>query len=170
FKFQKNIKYPISNIKCQRDGLLEYVGPKDAETVIVAMGSVVGTIRHSVQEMCSDPTPTLPSKGRECVPPLSRRGIGGGSVGILKIKSFRPFPSEEIRKALKNAKYVAVLEKAISLGNEGILAGEIKQALYGTGIKVKGYVGGLGGRDVTRENIREVIKDVRRKGEKVRFI
>jgi len=124
------------------NGLIEYVGSGNEETVIVAMGSVIGTIREAV----------------------------GSGTGILKIKTFRPFPNEEIRKVLKNAKYVAVLEKAISLGNEGILAGEIKQALCGTGIKVKSYIGGLGGRDVSREMILDVVEDVRGKSDKVQFV
>ncbi|MFH1191893.1 MAG: pyruvate ferredoxin oxidoreductase [bacterium] len=170
FKFQKKSKYQISNIKYSTspqspirtaagydNGLIEYAGDKNAEVVIVAMGSVVGTIKHTVQKMCS--------LGNMPHTPLKR-----GTVGILKIKTFRPFPSEEVAKVLKNANYVAVLEKAISLGNEGILAGEIKQALYGTGIKVKSYINGLGGRDITVDNVKFVIKDVCRKDEKVMFL
>ncbi|MFH0854002.1 MAG: pyruvate ferredoxin oxidoreductase [bacterium] len=155
-------KLQNSNFKTNAmdSGLIEYVGSQDAEVVIVAMGSVVGTIRHAVQEMCLvDKIP---------LNPLLKKGEN--NVGILKIKSFRPFPNEEIRKVLKNAKFVAVLEKAISLGNEGILAGEIKQVLCGTGIKVKSYIGGLGGRDVTREMVKFMVKDVKKNNLKVRFV
>jgi len=144
--FKSKVKRRKLKIGNSDNGLIEYIGDKKAETVIIAMGSVIGTIRHSVQEMNSK------------------------NVGILKIKAFRPFPSDEIRKALKNAKNIAVLEKAISLGNEGILAGEVKQALLGKAVKVKSYIGGLGGRDITVAMIKDVLEDVRGKGTKVKFV
>lgn len=157
----QNSKFKVQNgngkIKNYNDGLIEYTGPKNAEVVIAAMGSVIGTIKDTLN--------TPPG-------PLSRGGgkAQNGKVGILKIKTFRPFPAAEVREILKKTKYVAVLDKAISLGYEGILSGEIKQALYETGTKVKSYIGGLGGRDITRKMVKEVIKDVKGKGGKVKFI
>ena len=80
---------------------------------MVALGSLVGTIKDTVDDEKKNKT------------------LFDGGVGVLKIKSFRPFPSEEVLKVLKKAKYVAVVEKAISLGSIGPMALEIKNALQG---------------------------------------
>jgi pyruvate ferredoxin oxidoreductase alpha subunit len=107
----------------------------DAETAIVAMGSICGTAKDAIDEMRD----------------------GGKKAGLLKIRVFRPFPSEEIAQALGKVKRVAVLDKNISLGAKGALALEVKDALYGSGIPVKDYILGLGGRDVRTKDIREIV-------------
>ena len=107
----------------------------DAETAIVAMGSICGTIKDSIDEMRAE----------------------GKKVGLLKIRVFRPFPSEEIAQALSNVKRVAVLDKNISLGAKGAVAIEVRDALYGSATPVKGYVLGLGGRDVRKKDIKEIV-------------
>jgi pyruvate ferredoxin oxidoreductase alpha subunit len=107
----------------------------DAETVIVAMGSICGTIKDTIDDLRTE----------------------GVRVGLLKIRVFRPFPSDEVARALKGAKRVAVLDKNISLGAKGAVALEIKDALYGSGIPVYDYIVGLGGRDVRKKDIREVV-------------
>jgi len=119
-------------------GLVEKYRLDGAETVIVSMGSVVGTIKEVVDD--------LRDKGRK--------------VGVLKIRAFRPFPKEAIYDALKNVKNVIVMEKAISLGATGILYDEIKAALYGRASqpKVSGFIAGLGGRDIPKESIMKVIE------------
>src|SRR3989338_11191953 len=91
-------------------GLIEYSGPKSPETVIIAMGSVVGTIKDTINS------------------PLIK---GAGGIGILKIKCFRPFPSEQILKIIKPAKNIAVIDKSISLGHLGVLASDVKSAAQG---------------------------------------
>ena len=108
---------------------------EDAETVIVAMGSICGTVKDTIDELRKE----------------------GKKVGLLKIRVFRPFPSEDLAKALKGAKHVAVLDKNISLGAKGAVALEVKDALYGSGIPVYDYIIGLGGRDVQKKDIREVV-------------
>ena len=108
---------------------------EDAETVIVAMGSICGTVKDTIDDMRAE----------------------GKKVGLLKIRVFRPFPSEDVAKALKGAKHVAVLDKNISLGAKGAVALEVKDALYGSGIPVFDYIIGLGGRDVRKKDIREVV-------------
>jgi pyruvate ferredoxin oxidoreductase alpha subunit len=108
---------------------------EDAETAIVAMGSICGTIKDSIDEMRAE----------------------GKKVGLLKIRVFRPFPSEEIAQALSNVKRVAVLDKDISLGAKGAVAIEVRDALYGSATPVKGYVLGLGGRDVRKKDIKEIV-------------
>ncbi len=119
-------------------GLVEKYRLDGAETVIVSMGSVVGTIKEVVD--------ALRDKGKK--------------VGVLKIRAFRPFPKEAIYDALKNVKNVIVMEKAISLGATGILYDEIKAALYGRASqpRVSGFIAGLGGRDIPKESIMKVIE------------
>ncbi len=108
---------------------------EDAETVLVAMGSICGTVKDAIDEMRAE----------------------GKKVGLLKIRVFRPFPSEDVAKALSKAKRVAVLDKNISLGAKGAVALEIKDALYGSSIPVYDYIIALGGRDVRKKDIREVV-------------
>lgn len=116
--------------------LIEGYRLDDAETAIVAMGSICGTIKDSIDEMREE----------------------GKKVGLLKIRVFRPFPSEEIAKMLSHVKRVAVLDKNISLGAKGATAMEVRDALYGSTIPVKGYVLGLGGRDVRKRDIKEIVE------------
>lgn len=108
---------------------------EDAETVIVAMGSICGTVKDTIDEMRAE----------------------GKKVGLLKIRVFRPFPSEDVAKALSKAKRVAVLDKNISLGAKGAMALEIKDAMYGSTVPVYDYIIALGGRDVRKKDIREVV-------------
>jgi len=108
---------------------------KDAETVLIAMGSICGTTKDAIDEMRAE----------------------GKKVGLLKIRVFRPFPTEDLAKVLSGAKRVAVLDKNISLGSKGATALEVKDALYGSGIPVYGYIIGLGGRDVRKKDIKEIV-------------
>ena len=121
-------------------GLTEYYGDKNANTVLVAMGSIIGTIKDTVDEL----------------------NAAGGKVAVLKIKCFRPFPTDEVVKNLGKAKFVAVLDKSISLGSEGILATEIKAAV-GNKLKAKiqSFVVGLGGRDITKKIVKDIAKKVK---------
>lgn len=119
-------------------GLVENYRLDGAETAVISMGSVVGTIKEVVDE--------LRDKGKK--------------VGVLKIRSYRPFPKKAVYDALKNVKNVIVIEKAISLGASGMLYDDIKAALYGkpTQPKVSGFIAGLGGRDIPKESIVKVIE------------
>jgi len=108
---------------------------EDAETVLVAMGSICGTTKDAIDEMRAE----------------------GKKVGLLKIRVFRPFPSGDLAQALSGAKRVAVLDKNISLGSKGAVALEVRDALYGSGIQVYDYILGLGGRDVRKKDIKEIV-------------
>ncbi|MDD5071322.1 MAG: pyruvate ferredoxin oxidoreductase [Patescibacteria group bacterium] len=133
------------------NGLLEYYGPKNPKIILAAMGSVVGTIKEVMDENNSS---FLNSK-----------------VGVLKVKTFRPFPAEEILKIIKPAKYIAVIDKSISLGQIGPLASDIKAAGQGkVKSKIQSFIVGLGGRDVTKEMIKKIIAEVRKNDDKIRFI
>ena len=118
------------------NGLLEYYGPKNPKTILVAMGSLVGTIKDVVDEINKVGLPTVAS----------------AKVGVLKIKAFRPFPESQVADIIKKAKYVAVIEKAISLGSIGPLALEIKNASLGK-TKIQNFIVGLGGKDITKKII-----------------
>ncbi len=134
------------------NGLIEYYGPKNPKILLVAMGSVVGTIKDVVDEKLKE-------------------FRMAGSVGVLKIKTFRPFPAEEVLKIVRKVKYVAVLEKAVSLGSEGPLTMEVKSAVQGkTIVKVQNFVIGLGGRDVTKDMIKNIVTKVKKKSSKIEFI
>ncbi|HJJ47180.1 MAG TPA: pyruvate synthase subunit PorA [Methanocorpusculum sp.] len=114
----------------------------DAETVIVGMGSVCGTIKDAIDEMRAT----------------------GKKVGLLGIRMFRPFPGEDIKEALSNAKRVAVLNKNVSLGAKGAVTTEVKDACYGMDISIKDYIIGLGGRDIRISDIKNIV-DLCEKGE-----
>ncbi len=134
--------------------LVDYYGDKNAETVIVAMGSVVGTIKDVIDRIKVE---TL------------RRNVSTGRVAVLKIVSLRPFPDEEIILALAKAKNIAVVDKSVSLGTEGILATEIRRAL-GDKKKIVSYILGLGGRDITEKMIEGICAGVKKEKGKVVFV
>jgi len=108
---------------------------EDADTLFVAMGSVIGTLKDWVDAQRAE----------------------GEKVGVVKVRCFRPFPAEELVAAVSKAKRVIVLEKAVSMGSTGILAAELRAALYGQStVPVTGAVAGLGGRDITMATIDEI--------------
>src|SRR5574341_93076 len=110
-----------------------------ADTVVVALGSVVGTLKDVVDE--------LREKGKK--------------IGVLKIRCFRPFPEEEIREALKSVANILVFEKAFSLGLGGVVYHELRSALYYSKSRanLKAFVVGLGGRDIPKESLRKAIEN-----------
>ena len=110
----------------------------DAETILVALGSVVGTIKDFVDQ----------------------RREAGEKLGVLKLVAYRPFPTEDIYRALRGAKQVAVLEKAVSLGGEAPVLTELRSLFHGREgrPKISGFVLGLGGRDVRFASLEEVLK------------
>jgi len=121
------------------NGLVEEYYTKDADRVLVAMGSVCGTIKEVIDE--------LRAKGKK--------------VGLLKITSYRPFPAQAIYDALKGISKVAVIDRALSLGSYAPLASEIKAVFFGKKKKpdvISSFIVGLGGRDITRDSIKEVVR------------
>jgi pyruvate ferredoxin oxidoreductase alpha subunit len=123
-------------------GLVEGYRLDDADTALVAMGSICGTAKDAIDEMRQ----------------------AGRKVGLLKIRTYRPFPGPEIADALAGVSTVAVLDKNISLGNGGAVGTEVKAELYGSGINVLDYIIALGGRDVRKKDIAAVV-DLAEKGE-----
>ncbi len=113
-------------------GLLHSYRAADAETIVVALGSVLGTIQDTIDELRED----------------------GVSIGAVGITSFRPFPLEQLRARLAHAQRVVVLEKALAVGIGGIVSANVRMAL--SGILLHGYtvIAGLGGRPITKASLR----------------
>lgn len=111
-------------------GLIRPYRMDDAETVVVAMGSVMGSIKDVVDA----------------------RREKGDKIGALSITSFRPFPSDAVGKALKNATHIIVLEKSLPVGQDGILASQVRLA-RGTDAKVTMLVAGMGGRPILEKSL-----------------
>ena len=120
-------------------GLVHSYRADDAETIVVAMGSVLGTIKDVVDEM------------REA----------GAKLGVLGICSFRPFPLAAVREALQNAKRVVVLEKSLAVGLGGIVSTNVRMAL--SGLHLNGYtvVAGLGGRAILKSSLHRLFEQAR---------
>ena len=117
----------------------------------MAMGSVCGTIKDVIDE--------LREKGKK--------------VGLLKVSSYRPFPAQQIYDALKNVPKVAVLDRALSLGSYAPLACEVKAVFSGkkkAPAVVGSFVAGLGGRDITKDSIKEVFRLLTAKERPAEFI
>lgn len=114
---------------------------EDAEAAIVVINSTAGTAKYVVDNLRAQ----------------------GKKVGLIKIRVFRPFPAEEIAKALKNVKAVAIMDKLDGFSaSGGPLFNEVRSAMYGVadGKIVTSYIYGLGGRDVTSVNIENVYSDL----------
>ena len=118
-------------------GLITAYRSEDAQTIVVALGSVLGTIEDTVDE-------------------LREEGVSIGAVGI---KSFRPFPLQAVRAALEHAQRVVVLEKALAVGIGGIVSANVRMAL--AGVHLHGYtvIAGLGGRPITIASLRALFAD-----------
>ncbi len=82
----------------------------------------------------------------------------GTSIGALSIRSYRPFPKEQLRAALVDAERVIVFEKSLAVGMGGILAADVRMALSNLSIPVYSVIGGLGGRPITRDNLRRMLE------------
>ena len=119
-------------------GLLRRYRTEGAKTILVALGSVLGTIEDVVDELRDE----------------------GERVGALGITCFRPFPIDEVRDALAGADRVVVVERAFAVGIGGIVGQNVRLALSGLPPVVYDVVAGLGGRAITRRSLRGLIEDV----------
>jgi pyruvate ferredoxin oxidoreductase alpha subunit len=121
-----------------RGGLIDTYATEDAEVILVAMGSVIGTLREAVDV-------------------LRREKV---KVGLVKVRSYRPFPAEALRQAISHTGVVAVLDRALSFGYQGVLATDVKTALYDAQQcpLVLGLMAGFGGRVVNLDTVREIVK------------
>ncbi len=124
------------------DGVLDTYGVEDADVIVTVLGSTAGTVRHVAR--------SLRREGRR--------------VGVVRIRLYRPFPFEELRNILRNAKVVGVMDRALSFGSFGPSYLDVTAALYPLKNRplIKNYVYGLGGRDVPPSLIKEMFNDLLR--------
>jgi len=118
-------------------GLVRGYRCEDAETIVVALGSVIGTLKETVDALRDD----------------------GVRIGVLGIRSFRPFPLAAVRAALRGARRVVVLEKSFCVGLGGVVSTDVRLAL--SGLQLHGYtvVAGLGGRAITKASLERMLRE-----------
>lgn len=119
-------------------GLIEAYRTEDAEIILVAIGSLAGTIKEAVDELRSN----------------------NERVGLVKIRCYRPFPHEDIWDAIKGAKIVLVTEADFSMGSEGAVGMDLKSKLCGrpNSPHVVDFITGLGGREVNKRTIYQIVQ------------
>ena len=120
-------------------GLTECYRTDDAETILVALGSVNGTIRDVVDELRD----------------------AGVAIGSLKIGAYRPFPTGAVREALHPCKRAVIVEKDLAPGKGGIVSSDVKMALRGLPVIVQTVIAGLGGRSITKASLVRMINEAR---------
>ena len=118
-------------------GLISRYRSDDAETIVVALGSVLGTIKDTLDALRDE----------------------GCSIGAVGITSFRPFPVAALHAALAHARRVVVVEKCFAVGIGGIVSRDVRMALSGMPIPVLTVVAGLGGRAITRDGLHRLFTD-----------
>ena len=131
-------------------GLTENYRTDDADYILITLGSISGLVREIVDKLREQ----------------------GEKAGLLRIRYMRPFPNEEIAKAVKNAKAVGVLEKDISFGNEGTVYTNVNSALQKAGISIptSDYIGGLGGRNISPGEIENIFEELKQEKSAVNFL
>jgi pyruvate ferredoxin oxidoreductase alpha subunit len=118
-------------------GLIRPYRLEDAETIVIALGSVLGTIKDTVDEMRA----------------------AGVKIGVLGITAFRPFPVSAIRDATAHAQRIVVLEKCFAVGIGGIVSRDVRSAVRNRPQPVLTVVAGLGGRAITRQSLHRLFND-----------
>ena len=118
-------------------GLVRSYRCEGAETIVVALGSVIGTLKDTVDELRDT----------------------GLKIGVLGIHSFRPFPLAAVRAALQGAYRVVVLEKSFSVGLGGVVTTDVRQALSGLDQHVHAVIAGLGGRAITKASLARMLHE-----------
>jgi pyruvate ferredoxin oxidoreductase alpha subunit len=140
-----NREYASISGRSYGNGLIETSGMEGKKHAIITIGSVAGTVRALLEEH---------------------------EIGLIKIKTLRPFPVDEIIRECQNLHSVGVLEKDISLGANGALYDEVKSALYSAESKPKilGFIAGLGGKDITLNDMKGVIEKIKSGKESVEWL
>lgn len=150
YSLQKSLEHSIDVVKEVHDEFAEKFGrsygngvykkhlTEDADTVIFAMGSVASQARNALGK-------------------LRKSGL---NIGLVSLRLFRPFPAEDLRNLMSQFKNIIVFDRDIGYGHEGVLAYELKSALYGLTNSpfIKGFIVGLGGRDVSDDHIIEGVE------------
>jgi pyruvate ferredoxin oxidoreductase alpha subunit len=120
-----------------QDGMIECFNCNDAEYVFLTAGAWSGDAKEAVRRMRKE----------------------GKKVGLIKLRVIRPFP-EKVREVVRGVSKIVVFDREYSFGFGGILAGELKSKLYGSGIEIMSVIAGLGGKDVRPTHFQKVMNDV----------
>ncbi|MBK7051339.1 MAG: pyruvate ferredoxin oxidoreductase [Rhodoferax sp.] len=118
-------------------GLIKTYRLEDADTIVIAMGSVLGTIKDTVDDLRNE----------------------GVKIGVLGITSYRPFPIEAIREATAHGKRIVVIEKCFAVGIGGIVSRDVRSAVQNRPQPVLTVVAGLGGRAITKASLHKLLLD-----------
>ncbi len=131
-------------------GLTESYRIEDADYILITLGSISGLVRETVDRLRSE----------------------GAKAGLLRLRYIRPFPNREIAEAVKNAKAVAVLEKDISFGSEGTVYTNVNSALHKADVNIptSNYIGGLGGRNISADDISGIFEELKEQRSKLKFL
>ena len=136
-----NSEYAKASGRSYGNGLIDAYKLEDAEITVICVGSTSGTLKVIVDE-------------------LRQEGI---KAGLLRLRTFRPLPVEELRRALKNAKAIAVMDKSMSFGGfGGAVFHEVRHSLYDAQLHppIVNYIYGLGGRDSSPQELRRIFEDL----------
>jgi len=125
-------------------GLIEEYRTKGADALLISAGALAETAKNAVD--------ALRAKNKK--------------IGLIRVRTFRPFPKKDLREAVRGAKAVAVIDRNISLGNEGIFFQEVKSAFYNEKHRpaIYGFIAGLGGRNVSEDEISEIGRHISARG------
>jgi pyruvate ferredoxin oxidoreductase alpha subunit len=132
-------------------GLFKTYNLKEADLVIVTMGSIVGTIKDLIDQLAQE----------------------GKKVGLLQICSFRPFPRQAVYQVLRDKMNIVVLEKSVSLGRGGILGSDVRWSFPRAEKKdrvISSYIAGLGGRNISTDSLREMVARVEKEPVELGFL
>jgi pyruvate ferredoxin oxidoreductase alpha subunit len=116
-------------------GLIKTYQTEDADTIVIALGSVLGTIKDTVDDLRAE----------------------GVKVGVLGITSYRPFPIAAIREATAKASRIVVIEKCFAVGIGGIVTRDVRSAVQSRPQSVYAVVAGLGGRAITKASVHKLL-------------
>lgn len=120
-------------------GLATGYKTEDAESIIITLGSITGLVKDVVDSLRNE----------------------GQKVGVVKIRFMRPFPEKEIKELCKNASKIGVLEKDISFGYHGTVYTNVADALKTTGIELVNYIAGLGGKNISFQDIKNIFDELK---------
>jgi len=132
-------------------GFIKTYKLKDADVVVISMGSLVGTIKDLIDQLEEE----------------------GKKVGLLQICSYRPFPRKEVYNTLKDKMNIVVVEKSISLGRGGILASDVRWSFPRAEKKdrnISSFISGLGGRNITKNDLRYMVEKVEKEPVELEFL
>lgn len=140
-----NREYSSVSGRLYGNGLMETSNLEGKDSALVTLGSVAGTARALLDRM---------------------------GIGLIRLRSLRPFPLEELKRSCRGLNSIGVLEKDISPGCNGALYNEVRSALYGLGggLKISGFIAGLGGRDITLRDMEMVMKAIKDGKEMVKWL